>query len=64
MITLELSPENAEALEALLRRELTDLKVEIHRTDSWDFREELRVRQSRLAECLKQLEEARGRAAA
>ncbi len=64
MITLELAEDDADVLETLLRRELSDLKVEIHRTDAWDYREALKVRQSRLAECLKRLEEARTRSAA
>ena len=62
MITLELTEAQAEALETLLERELSDLKTEIHRTDSWEYREQLWVKQGRLAECLLRLEDARTRA--
>ncbi len=64
MVTLELAEEYVDALETLLRRELSDLKVEIHHTDDWEYREALRVKQGRLGECLKRLAEARTRSAA
>ena len=63
MFTLELAEEHVDALETLLRRELSDLKVEVHRTDDWEYREELKLKQGRLVECLKRLEEARTRSA-
>lgn len=58
MVVLEITGDQAEVLETLLRRELSDLKVEIHRTDDWEFRETLKAKRSCLAECLEQLEEA------
>ncbi len=61
MVVLELMEEHADVLETLLRRELSDLKVEIHRTDDWKFREQLKGKQSSLAECLKRLEQAKMR---
>lgn len=64
MVALELTEAQADVLETLLRRELSDLKVEIHRTDDWQFRETLKVKQACLAECLQHLEEARARPAA
>lgn len=62
MIVLEMTDEQADVLETLLRRELSDLKVEIHRTDDWEFREALKAKQACLAECLKRLEGARAQA--
>jgi hypothetical protein len=64
MIVMEMSEEQADALETLLRRELSDLKVEIHRTDTWQFRETLRAKQTALAECLALLQRARTAAVA
>ncbi|MGH9777742.1 MAG: hypothetical protein ACRD5I_04955 [Candidatus Acidiferrales bacterium] len=58
MVVLEMTDEQADVLETLLRRELSDLKVEIHRTDDWEFRETLKAKQGSLAECLERLEEA------
>lgn len=62
MVVMELTEEQGDVLETLLRRELSDLKVEIHRTDDWQFRETLKVKQACLAECLKRLEGARAQA--
>ncbi len=64
MTVLQITEEQADVLETLLRRELSDLKVEIHRTDNWQFRETLKAKQSTLAECLGCLQGARARAAA
>jgi hypothetical protein len=61
MIVLEMTEEQAQVLETLLRRELSDLKMEIHRTDNWQFRETLQARQSALAECLELLQAAKPR---
>jgi len=62
MVVMELTEEQGDVLETLLRRELSDLKVEIHRTEDWQFREALKVKQACLAECLKRLEGARAQA--
>jgi hypothetical protein len=64
MLVLEMTEEQGDVLETLLRRELSDLKGEIHRTDNWQFRETLRAKQKALAECLERLLQARVRAAA
>lgn len=42
---LMLSSEEAAALHELLGRELSDLRVEIRRTDAHDVREQLRARE-------------------
>ena len=59
MVSLEMTEEEADVLEALLRRELSDLKLEIHHTDLEAYREELRVKQERLGACLGRVEAAR-----
>jgi len=59
MVVMELTEDQADVLETLLRRELSDLKVEIHRTDDWQFRETLKAKQAALADCLKRLEGAK-----
>jgi hypothetical protein len=59
-----MTEEQGDVLETLLRRELSDLKGEIHRTDNWQFREILQAKQEAPAECLERLLQARVRAAA
>jgi hypothetical protein len=44
MAELKLSDEEAQVLKELLVKKVTDLDVEIHRTDGIDFKEQLRHR--------------------
>lgn len=48
MIRIELSPEEAEALQHVLRSYLSDLHDEIVHTDSYDYREQLKQQQALL----------------
>jgi hypothetical protein len=48
MAELKLSNEEAQTLKELLQHKLTDLDVEIHRTDTMDFKNQLRHRRDLL----------------
>jgi hypothetical protein len=48
VIRIELSPEEAEALQHVLRSYLSDLHDEIVHTDSYDYREQLKQQQALL----------------
>ena len=58
MITLELTPEEADALRALLSDALADLRSEIHHTDNRNFRVQLQARAALLQQVLQHLGEA------
>ena len=60
MTTLELSPEELEALRGALSSHLGDLRVEISHTDARRMREELKGRESILRSLLTRLEAASG----
>lgn len=59
---LTLSPEEASELRSLLDVSLTDLRSEIHRTDTPEYRERLQERERRLLQLRERLEEAGVRA--
>lgn len=48
MIRIDLSPEESEALQQVLRSYLSDLHDEIVHTDSYDYREQLKQQQALL----------------
>lgn len=56
MITLEITPEDATELHAILTNVLSDLRMEIAGTDSADFRENLKWRQLFLEKLLASIE--------
>jgi hypothetical protein len=55
-MTLELSQDELEALQELIRDRLTDLGVEIHRTDRPAYREKLEDLQATLLSLQRKLE--------
>lgn len=55
MAELKLSNEEAQVLKELLVHKLTDLDVEIHRTDALDFKEQLRHRRLLLNKICEQI---------
>ena len=57
---LELSPDEARTLHALLRDTLPDLRREVARTDAHDFRHELVLRQELCERLVVRLEQAAG----
>ena len=58
MVTIGLSPEEAEQLHFILDSYLSDLRSEIRETDSRDFRERLKQREVFLKKLLRELEES------
>ncbi len=56
MARLELSDEEVEELQSILRNYLSDLRMEIAGTDNWDFREGLKRREMLLDRVLERLE--------
>jgi hypothetical protein len=58
MITLELSPEEAEELHFIVDSYLSDLRLEIRETDNRDFRERLKQREVFVKKLLRELEES------
>ena len=59
MKTVYLSTEEQELLLDLLQCCLSDLRLEITRTDHWDFKRRLRERKSTLTQLLEKLEAAK-----
>ena len=55
MVELELSPEDVTTLREILNTALSDLRYEINNTDSHDYREQLRLKQSVLERVLGRL---------
>ncbi len=55
MVELELSAEDVTTLREILDSALSDLRYEINDTDSYDFRERLRLKQAVLERVLGQL---------
>lgn len=55
-MTIELTRADRSLLRELLEKELGSLKVEIHRTETTSFREELKTREQRLTAIIGQLE--------
>jgi hypothetical protein len=60
MVTLELSPEEAEELHFILDSYLSDLRMEIRETDNRDFRANLKRREEFVKKLLRELEGAEG----
>jgi hypothetical protein len=60
MVTLELTPDNAEILRMALESYLSDLRMEIAGTDSQDFRETLKAKKAVLRGIANQLGADRG----
>mgnify|MGYP001774160955 CR=1 FL=1 len=58
MITIELSPKEADMLRDVLVSYVSDLRMEISNTDSMDFRENLKEREAFLKRVIRQLEGA------
>jgi len=61
-MTIELTSADRSLLLELLEKELGSLKVEIHRTETTSFREELKAREQRLATIIGRLERDRSAA--
>jgi hypothetical protein len=59
MITLELSPKEADMLRDILVSYVSDLRMEISNTDSMDVREGLKEREVLLKRLIQQLEDRR-----
>jgi hypothetical protein len=57
MVQLELSPEDAATLRTVLESVVSDLRYEINKTDSHDYREDLKRKQKLLEGVLGQLGE-------
>jgi hypothetical protein len=57
MMQIELNDTDAEMLASILSSDLSDLKTEIHRTDSAAYREKLSVKKDLLMKVLEQLGE-------
>lgn len=55
-MALELTSAEAELLLDLLRNELSELRTEIHRTETRAFKEELKVRETHLEAIIGRLE--------
>jgi hypothetical protein len=55
MITIELSPKEADMLRDVLVSYVSDLRMEISNTDSMDFRENLKEREAFLKRIIQQL---------
>ncbi len=58
MITLEISPDQADTLATVLHNYLSELRMEISHTDAMDFREGLKSREVVIKEILRQLDSA------
>lgn len=56
MITLELTPEEAEELHEILREYLVELRGEIRETDSLTFKDQLRTEKAVVVKIVEQLE--------
>ena len=58
MIELDLTPEETAVLASILETDLSDLRMEISHTDSFDFRTELKSRKALLNKVLERLKTA------
>lgn len=61
MVRLELTPEEAEVLQKILSIFLSDLRMEIADTDSWEFRQTLKEQEEFLKSLLARLPSPAGR---
>jgi hypothetical protein len=59
-MALELTSAEAELLLEVLRNELSELRTEIHRTETRDFKEELKAREAHLEAIIGRLEGQEG----
>jgi len=57
---LQLDETERDLLLALLQRELGDLRVEVRRTETPDYRDDLKVHEDRLEDLLQRLLDSRG----
>lgn len=63
-MALELTSAEAELLLDLLRNELSELRTEIHRTETREFKDELKAREALLETIIRRLEGREGSEAA
>lgn len=56
MVRLELTPAEARVLHEILRSYLSDLRMEIAQTDSWEFRQGLKQQEDFIKRLLNRLE--------
>lgn len=58
MTTLELTPEQREALEEVLQRSIRELETEARHTDSSEFKDQLKTQKGMLSQVLEMLQPA------